>query len=110
MLYFPENIISFGINKGHTLKEIFYYKPDYIANFLIRCISDFEINIEEFKRLPTATYISKLSKEASHLSILEEQNHFLSNSVEVFKNSGYDFKQVDYRFPEECHTILQQNL
>ncbi len=55
-LYLPEDVIGFGKNKGCTLAEIYKYQPSYIE-WLIKNISNFSINIMNFKELPIPTPI-----------------------------------------------------
>jgi hypothetical protein len=50
----PGDVLSFGKNKGLTLKEVYQYEPTYIE-WLIINTDDITIDIEAFENLPTPT-------------------------------------------------------
>jgi hypothetical protein len=54
MFYSPESIMDFGVNKGHPVKLIYKYYPDYLK-WLIMNAKDFFIEIEVFKCLSCPT-------------------------------------------------------
>ena len=53
-MYKPEHIMTFGKNKGLTLKQIYQYKPTYIQ-YLVEFFDGFEIDINDFRDLPNPT-------------------------------------------------------
>ena len=110
MIYRPDEVMSFGMNKGYTLKEIFYYSPSYIE-WLIKFRNDFEINVNDFEFLPTVKTDLEIPDDASIKDkVLAElkKDFSIGTPVEKIKTGNRKFHPNDYKFPEETLIILKK--
>jgi hypothetical protein len=118
-IYNPNDIMSFGKNKGYLLSEMYKYDPSYIE-WLIYNVKDFIINVEAFEKLPKPTpYLygeskysyKKITERNSAKSLLEkyfgDAPEFSENSLtnvkkiqEYISNNKIILKEIDYKFPE----------
>lgn len=109
MILSTDHIMTFGVNAGFTLREIYHYLPQYIE-WLIEYQAAFEINIEEFEQLPNPV---KYQKETPLNATLNERllsagvrkKH--NGSVEKIKSSE-NLVSFEYHFPEKIKEILKK--
>ena len=119
-VYFPEDILDFGKNKGLSLKVIYKYQPSYIE-WAISNIKEFKIDIASFEKLPNPTPISydkelfsgnrntksfgemsenkffELLSKADTINYMKEIN---ANTIRnLIENDGFQPKKIDYSFP-----------
>lgn len=121
---YPDDIITFGKNKGSTLREIYKYQPSYLE-WAILHIDNFKIDIDVFEKLPKPTPMGYRPKEFSG----ELSNQNLSNAGfdEILRTRGTtnayisieDIKklieegftkelEINYKFPERIRIINQK--
>src|SRR5665213_2893978 len=110
MIYSPDDIIGFGANKGLRLSEIYHYKSSYIQ-FLIKYIPDFEINVNEFLKLPNPIIAAPdplPPKEPGGISFTP--HIFLEASVRLIKayiDGGGKSRELNFTFSNEMVEILR---
>jgi hypothetical protein len=110
MIYSPDDIMRFGANRGLPLSEIYHHKPSYIE-FLIKYIPDFEIDVNEFLKLPNPVIAAPDPvplKEPGGISFTP--HIFLEASVEEIKQymeGGGKMREIQYSFSNEMLEILR---
>jgi hypothetical protein len=105
MILKPDFILPFGKNKGYELFDIYQYDPSYL-DWLIEFIPDFEIEIEEFYKLPKPTIFYKPYKLKTSHGYIEASLHIhYGASVGEIRETG-TFKPIDFKFSEKSLMIL----
>jgi len=117
----PEDILTFGKNKGLELKVVYKYQPSYIE-WAIENVDDFKIDVKAFQKLPKPTPFS-YNKYAFSCENIKKKNEDLtmedwtellisSDSVnqlkttnvftikELIKNENNLCQEIDYKFPQ----------
>ncbi len=107
MILNSDFVMPFGVNKGYTLAEIYQYLPSYIE-WLIEYIPEFEIDLNEFEKLPNPTIHHNVieTKASSGEKITFQLRTTPIGSVEVIKNSK-DLKEIKFEFPAKIKKILE---
>jgi hypothetical protein len=119
-IYEPDEVLSFGKNKGFKLEEIYKYEPNYLEYLIINSF-EFAINIESFEKLPKPTPLAIGAVTGSedrekiwkgNFSLLEK--YHLSDNVnihlnveeikELVENSKIK-KELKFEFSEETKKI-----
>jgi hypothetical protein len=124
-LYNPFDVLNFGKNKGHLLKDVYKYQPSYIE-WLILNVEDFAINLEAFVALPKPTPLMygfvpgtkeyRIIMEEKNISLFNhytkiDHNQLISiNDIFQFIASGHKLKEIDYEFPEDVVILNKQKL
>jgi hypothetical protein len=124
-LYNPFDVLNFGKNKGHLLKDVYKYQPSYIE-WLILNVEDFAINLEAFVALPKPTPLMygfvlgtkeyRIIMEDKNISLFNQytkidHNQLISiNDIFQFIASGHKLKEIDYEFPEDVVILNKQKL
>ncbi len=108
MIFKPQHILSFGVNKGKTLEEIYLYMPSYIE-WLIKYIPDFEIFPSDFKSLPKPLVHTNIkiirAKDGTKVSLHLNHNH--EGSVDEIKESNH-LQESNFSFSKETLRILSE--
>ena len=103
--------MGFGANKGLRFSEIYHYKPSYIQ-FLIKYIPDFEIDVNEFLKLPNPIIAAPDPLPPKEPGGLRFTPHIiLKASVEEIKQymeEGGKMKEIQYSFSNEMLEILEK--
>ncbi|WP_127845487.1 hypothetical protein [Psychroflexus aestuariivivens] len=130
-IYKPDDIITFGKNKGLSLKHIFRLQVTYIE-WLIVHIDDFKIDIESFENLPKPTPTSYSSKYFGLEPIKETRDFDEMHIDEIYEfmdrsdsfNQYIDVKEIedlvdkgdlelnpiDYKFPNRVKKINNEKI
>jgi len=115
----PEYILTFGINKGYSLAEIYHYDPNYIE-WLIMNLDWFRVDVYEFYALPKLKLLPAYvfdKEENPTTSILLwdwwDRQEYLGcqghKSVDYFKKCEMEeeeFYEITYRF---CAEVIEKN-
>jgi hypothetical protein len=111
MIYSPNDKMGFGVNKDLRFSEIYHHKPSYIQ-FLIKYIPDFEINVNEFLKLPNPIIAAPDPLPPKEPGGLRFTPHiFLEASVEEIKQymeAGGKMSEIQYSFSNEMLEILDK--
>ena len=102
--------MTFGKNKGFSLKEIYQYKPSYLE-YLVEYGWDFEIDIKDFENLPLPTIA-----DPDQISLKEGGSTVfyppvkLETSVRLIKeyiDNGGKSRQIKFNFSNKSIEILK---
>lgn len=102
--------MTYGKNKGFSLKEIYQYKPSYLE-FLIEFIEEFEIDVKDFENLPNPTIADpdKLPpKEGKRLRFYPPIKLELSvQEIKAYIENGGKSKEIKFNFSARTVDILR---
>lgn len=106
MILKSDFIMPFGVNKGYSLAEIYHYLPSYIE-WLVKYVSEFEINIEEFETLqkPLVHYKVIEIRTNNNKMIQAQMRLDHKGSVDKIKKSN-SLKEINFHFSEETRNII----
>lgn len=108
MIHAPDYILTFGVNRGYSLMQVYQYVPNYLE-WLIENVPDFEINPDVFLKLPNPTipYMPIMGKTIT--GEMKEVN--LGSAIKVseqIKKTAKDLKEIKYKFGKKTLDILKQ--
>lgn len=110
MIYKTDYVMTYGENRGFSLKEIYKFKPTYIE-FLVQYQQDFEIDLNEFKKLPKPTpFYKKINfkipkKNGQIISVDRKIFGTTKEAIDFVKKGGQIF-EVDFSFSKSTVDIL----
>lgn len=105
MIIRPYAIPAFGKHKGFSFIKIYKYDPTYIE-WLIEFVPEFEIDVDDFAKLPKPTVYYDVYKLELNGTVLEFPRTSLDNaSVQDIIDSN-KLKEIDFSFSEKTLDIL----
>jgi hypothetical protein len=103
--YSPEDVLTFGVNNGNTLKDIYHYMPKYIE-WLIKYHKGFEIDIREFESLPKPVKVEP--GLAVTKSKLRDRVDFSVSSIKNYiETKRGNLNEIEFKFTIESIEILE---
>lgn len=108
MIFHPEHVLDFGVNKCYRLFDVYHYEPTYVE-FLIEFIQNFEIDVSEFEALPKPVEYYKAHTVKSSTGEIIEFSPSLDNrgAIEPYLSiETENLREFEYKFPQKPLEIL----
>lgn len=113
--YTLDSVLEQGKCKGHTVREIYQFAPDYLE-WIIQNWEEFWIDLNLFKELPKPTpfipfeafgHIKALNGEMIPLSALDHKGNPVIKAMEFIKD-GNHLAEVEFGFSEKTIKSLEE--